>query len=58
MRFPYFSLFSAKRDGETPEPWSISDKSQGHLISTRVMLIPLRSPNDQLQIVVFPLICE
>jgi len=58
MKFPYFSLFSAKRDPETLEPWSIFGKSQHHLTSKHVMLIPLRSPNDQLQIVVFPLICE
>ena len=53
MKFPYASLFNAKLDCETPERDSSSHKSQHHLISKRFRLIPLRSPSDQLQIVVF-----
>jgi hypothetical protein len=54
MKIPYFSLFSAKRDCETPEPSSIPERSRHHLISKQLLLIPLRAPSDQLQIVVFP----
>ncbi len=53
MKFPYASLFNTKRDCETSERDSSSHKSQHHLISKRLRFIPLRSPNDQLQIVVF-----
>jgi hypothetical protein len=56
MKFRYFSLFGAKGNGETPEPLLFSDQSQDHSVSERRMLIPLRSPSDQLQIVVFPAI--
>ncbi len=52
MNCPYVSIFSAKRDYETPERNSSSDKLKDHLISKRLQFIPLRSPNDQLQIVV------
>jgi hypothetical protein len=54
MKFPFLSFFSGKRDGEPPEPPSAGDRSPPHLISDRVLFIPLRSPNDQLQIVMFP----
>ncbi len=53
MKFPYFPLFRAKKNCETPEPQLNFDKSQHHLLSKRVLLIPVRSPNDHLQIVVF-----
>jgi hypothetical protein len=56
MKLPYFSLFSVKRDCETPEPSSFPERSGHHLISKPVLLIPLRAPSDQLQIVVFPAI--
>jgi hypothetical protein len=58
MKLPYFSLFSGKRDCETPESRSIADKTQRHLISKRLLLISLRSPSDQLQIVIFPFVCK
>jgi hypothetical protein len=52
------SLFSAKSDCGTPESWSASEKSLDHLLSQRLLLIALRSPSDQFQVVAFPLMCE
>jgi hypothetical protein len=54
MKFPSLSFFSGKRDGKPPERHSTCDQSPPHLISKRVLFIPLRSPGDQLQIVMFP----
>ena len=51
MKFPYFTLFGATGDRETSEPESVCDKSQQHWNSKRVLMISLRSPGDQLQIV-------
>jgi hypothetical protein len=53
MKFPYFPLFPGKRVGEIPDRHSSSDRSQHLLVSNRVLFIPLRSPSDQLQIVMF-----
>jgi hypothetical protein len=58
MKFSFFSLFRAKSDRETHEPRPLCDDLQRRLLSKRVQLIPVRSPGDQLQIVVFPLIGE
>jgi hypothetical protein len=56
MKISRLSLFSAKSNfGEDPEASSVACKSQGHSLPRRLLLIPLRSPNDQLQIVAFPL---
>src|SRR5215472_267795 len=41
-----------------PESWSAPKKSLDHLLSQRLLLIALRSPSDQFQVVTFPLMCE
>jgi hypothetical protein len=58
MKFSFFSLFGAKSDRETHELRPTCDNLQQRLLSKRVQLIPLRSPCDQLQIVVLPLLGE
>jgi hypothetical protein len=55
MKIPSFSLFSAKTDiGQEPERCSVARESQLRSVSQRQLLISLRSPNDQLQIIAFP----
>jgi hypothetical protein len=58
MKLSFFSLFRAKSDRETHEPRPTCDNLQQRLLSKRVQLIPLRSPGDQLQIVVLLLMGE
>jgi len=58
MKFLGFSLFSAKVDYEIPKPLAIFNKSVHHLISKPALLIPFRSPGDQLQIVVLQMMTE
>jgi hypothetical protein len=57
MKFPCFSLFSAKSDRGTPEPCSVSDESQHNLFARRSLLISVLAPSDQLRIVALPLFC-
>ena len=55
MKIPSFSFFGAKTNiGQEPEGCSVARRSQRHLVSQRRLLISLRSPNDQLQIIAFP----
>jgi hypothetical protein len=58
MKFLGFSLFSAQVDCEIPEPSAVFNKSVHHSISKPALLIPFRSPGDQLQIVVLPMMTE
>jgi hypothetical protein len=52
MKFPFFSLFSAKSDWGTPEPCSVSDGSQ-----QRLLLISVLAPGDQPRLLALPLRC-
>jgi hypothetical protein len=58
MKFFGFSLFNAKVDYEIPKPLAILNKSLYHPTSKPALLIPFRSPGDQLQIVVLPMLTE
>jgi hypothetical protein len=58
MKFFGFSLFSAKADYEIPEPSAILNKSVHHPTPKPALLISFRSPGDQLQILVLPMLTE
>jgi hypothetical protein len=58
MKFFGFSLFSVKAGYEIPEPLAILHKSVHHPTSKPALLIPFRSPGDQLQILVLPMLTE
>jgi hypothetical protein len=58
VKFFGFSLFNAKVDYEIPEPLAILNKSVHHPTSKPALLIPFRSPGDQLQIVVLRMLTE
>ena len=58
MKLTNFPFFRAKSECETSEPRLIFDHLTDRAISRRVLLIPLRSPGDQLQIAIFPMMGE
>ena len=43
-------------DCKTPKPYSAPDQSLYHLLTQLLILIPFRSPSEQIQIMAFPLI--
>jgi hypothetical protein len=43
-------------DCKTPKPYSVPDQSLYHLLTQLLILIPFRSPSEQIQIMAFPLI--